>query len=547
MTFYGFFLFYAAFAGYTAYQNGAEGFDGYSFLGQTWRVTDSAHAKHFYEPARPRTFVGVMAVIDGAALQLSGQHLTTNEYHLVTCLIVLTTMLLWVWALKGIFSSAVAYTTGTFLLFHYLYFIHTAFVLADVLASTLWAVFFGALFRFLDLKSGSLDRRKAPWVGLGVIAGLIATTKYGHFLFLPVFAFFLWCSCRLGIERRPFPWRGMGFAFLAHFAVIELMYRTLGGWQIGYWYPVKLHLQLAKEYVPGAQAAETVAFHASRRWLYLQDFVYAYGPALFALGMAGLLNWVAVRKGKVFQKEWLQAPKASGIVLFFGCLLAVAAMHQVIAVKETRYFLPFIPGMLSLFALAIVHLLQNPNKLQRAMAVVGLYAALAIPFARLVNSADILRELAENPEHHELPQLFAFLKKELPHGKQCRILHVCDRTVMDLRLDRNVYGVHLPGVQVERMFCAKATEGVAQIRNQMAAGSLDEFNEELCFVNADSRTNLTRKPPIEALRPLAIQVSDSERQRWEKAVQGGGERVKCERTPTGYFDCYLSHRFFGWG
>ncbi len=304
-TFFGFFALYAVFAGFTAYYNGAEGFDGYSFLGQTWRVTDSAHAKHFYEPARPRTFVGVMAAVDSVAQLLLHRHPTINEYHLVTCFIVLATMLLWVWALRRLFSEAVAYTTGTLLLFHYLYFTHAAFVLADVLASALWAVFFGVVFNFLKVKSGSLDRKVAPWVGIGLLAGLIATTKYGHFLFLPIFAFFLWVACRFGIERRSFPWRGIGIAFLAHFAVIELMYRSLGGWQIGYWYPVKLHLALAKEYVPGAQPAETVSYHALRSWLYLEDFVYAYGPALFALGIAGFLNWVAAKKGRVFEKQWL--------------------------------------------------------------------------------------------------------------------------------------------------------------------------------------------------------------------------------------------------
>ena len=136
-TFFGFFILYAVFSGITAFHNGAEGFDGYSFLGQTWRVTDPAHENHFYEPARPRTFVLVMSVVDKIGQTLLHRHPTINEYHVVTWILVLSTILLWVWALKPLLNESIALLTGVLLLFHYLYFLHTAFVLADVLSSTL--------------------------------------------------------------------------------------------------------------------------------------------------------------------------------------------------------------------------------------------------------------------------------------------------------------------------------------------------------------------------------------------------------------------------
>lgn len=511
-----------------AHRNGAEGFDGYSFLGQAWRLTDGNYQNHFYDPARPRAFVALLAGFDSIARVFLGRVPQLQEYHLFTAGLVLATIVAWVWALTPLFSASAAYLVGILMMAHYLHLVHATFVLADVMSSLLWAVFFAVAWR-AELTDGNAK----PWVLLGSLAALIATTKYGHFFFLFAFAGSLWLAYRM--KKEPFPWRGMGIAFLAHFAVIESLYRFAGGWTIGFWSPVKQHFALSKEYLPSAQGTNT--YLAGRRWLYFQDLFYALGPWLLALAAIALLLFI--NKERI--KQCWQTAREPKYFAFFLPWLFFMAFHQWISVKETRYFLPFLPGVFLLIALLCLQLTRKVGTVPVALLFL---ASLITPVLRISQSIHDSNELASHPGHREIPSLFAFFAQPVPHHKNCRLVYVCDRMVRGLRLDRNVYGVHMPGAQIERKYCDQKSSSIASLREKLMGKNIDEISEEVCFVGGASDFNLDPRPPVTAYRPLAIQISEADRAMWEAFPTASDESVRCERMPSQRYDCYLTRRFF---
>lgn len=529
---------YALAAGYAAYHNPVEGFDGYSFLGQAWRAVDPAYNHHFYESVRARTFVLALGLYDRLAATLLGRPPGLGEYHLFSCFLVLLTFVAWYRTFSLVWERRVVALTTLLLMGHYLYFSHTSSLLGDVFSSLLWAAFFHQFFQGWHPQT----MRGRSWILLGALSGLIATTKYGHFLFPAVFAGSLWFATWW--TKQKFPWQGVGTLGLFHLLTIEVLYRTTGGWNIGFFEPVRLHLQLSREYLPSESMS---AFLASRRWLYIDDLLFAYGPALFILAVAALGAFLFCRVKDRAWRRWGRPQGSVPVIVFFLTWAALSGMHQWIAVKETRYFLPFLPAGLLLISSLLVKGYDRLPAYKRVVALAALGACLITPAIRLGQAYGAIRELAIDPNHREIPALFAFLRKDLPHHKTCRILYTCDRQVSGLRLDRNVYGVHLPGTHIERSFCTPVSTSVVAARRQLAGRPLDEFNEEVCFAYGDSRLELMPKPPLWVMRPLAIQVSEEEALHWQSEPVPARERIRCEKTETSRFDCYLTRRFFAFG
>ncbi len=448
-------------------------YDGYLFLLQAKRLTQSAYQKVAFDQTRPRGLVMILTVFDWIHKTVTGSYASIRSYHFMMAVISTLSLAVWFRLAWGLFSPVTTIIFSAALLLHYLFWEQGILVLADILTTGLLGLFW--LFAFSRYQSTKLSQRKT-WILLGILGGGVALSKYTFFFLFPTFLI-------LGIflDRKHFSKENVGWSVLSYVLFIEFVQRVFGSLGSGFWFSVRLHLPYARLL---STTAETTSF-VSREPLsfYILDLVHAYGPYFWGL-LAITIIWLFYQKAH----QGIKYPPL--VKLLFLVEFIFLVFHHAIQHKEARYLLPLIPGIFVFICLII-------DKTQKSLFQFAFIVALFVP---LVSAVQVVKKIKANPDTHfteETERLFNYL------GDSCKWVRACVRRVHSQQLDWTYYQFHNPALIGVTRFCLEPEDSVTGVRKRLFEGSFDDPTDQVCLIYGRSFYRVLPLEPIRVYKPFS--------------------------------------------
>lgn len=501
-----------------------EGHDGYLFLLQSRRLTDPDFAGIPFIATRPRFFVGLLAAFESTWRFVSGVFPSLVEYHCLSAVLAFVSVAAVAAAAIQFIGMSGGCLVGALFAAHYLIAENATLALADILSAALVSATCASyLWSIRSLEES--DKKLANYLAIacGISGGLVATTKYQLFFFLPVL---LVCHGLILIaakesslrftDRRRSQWQLAGVALLAYVLSIEALQRALGDWREGFFFTLRLHGRYAHLIDQPIQAQPA--------WLYAADIVTAYGWPFVALALAAAGFWA----GRVATEGRPQSPTSAKSIAG----LSVVATHlffilflQVVKHKEIRYALPLLPVVIALGVLAIRVVQQ---KIPAKWAPIGAiaWALLFIhPIER--SSAEIQSQWREasKVDRIETDRFWSFMRDS---DSRCRFVLGCEWMAGREKLDAPNYQFHLPHARVRVSVCEK---GKGPENPEIALGPTAEPGTCLALPAEDGNGLIVEKW-------IATRLTSTEAAQRKRVM---GEHCRSEK---GRFGCVVTARFF---